>query len=129
MKLAEFEFVRSRPHPMCEYSNVDSVAKANLVDAVFDLLDVGSPQTMALLKKGVRVEIHSVDDPPWPTERPDGWGVGWWCEAQRLPEKSFRGICVVDDSDGWATVVVPEEASVWELPVDQITAYGPRAEV
>lgn len=77
----------------------------------------------------VRIEIHSLDDPPWPTERPERWGVGHLCEVQRSPENVYRGICVVDDSDEYATVLVPSEASVWEFPLDQITGYGPRAEV
>lgn len=66
---------------------------------------------------------------PWPTERPERWGVGHLCEVQRSPENVYRGICVVDDSDEYATVLVPSEASVWEFPLDQITGYGPRAEV
>lgn len=116
MKLAEFEINQNVGTP------TDWGLRLSRLIARIDPGNVDGPNA--------RVEIHSLDDKPtWSTERPKGWGVGWWCEVQRSPSNVYRGICVVDDSGEWVTAIVPSEASVWEFPSDQITAYGPRAEV
>ena len=82
----------------------------------------------------VRVEIHSIDDEPWPTERPKDGGVGCWCRISsgqdggctwlsgdnRQPQ-----VCVLILTAGHWSV----GASVQGLLRDLVTAYSPRAEV
>lgn len=78
-----------------------------------------------------RVEIHSLCDPPWPTERPEGWGVGCWCEYEqrKCDGRKLRGIVALTEHDPYYDVIVPSELFTDCIHVDQITGYGPRAEV
>jgi hypothetical protein len=76
--------------------------------------------------KPVRIEFHSLDA-PWPTEKPEGWGVGWWCEYEE-----FRYLCVqITSSGGCVLMRWKSDGSRYyrDVIVDQITAFGPRAEV
>lgn len=82
----------------------------------------------------VRVEIHSLDNPPWPTERPEGWGVGWWCEVSGRQ----AGICrrfYGDPSAFHAEIVFPFDG-YWVAGClitgymnSLVTSYGPKVEI
>lgn len=98
-----------------------------------DFIDLGSILGQYRGSK-VRVEIHSLDDPPWPTERPEGWGPGCWC---RISSGQY-GICTWlsgDDREPQVSVVILTDgqwskgASVQGLLRDLVMSYGSRAEV
>ena len=83
-------------------------------------------ETAALDKDHVHVEIHSLDDPSWTTERPEKWGVGCWC-------RFGRGCGLVIGFTQWGrdvnyTVLQPGNGVVFEVCLNAITAFGPRAE-
>lgn len=77
-----------------------------------------------------RVEIHTLEDPPWPTKRPPGWGVGWWCEY-----KGHRWLCIrvytfISTSDSVRLIRWDDGVQRFHYPmISAITAFGPRAEV
>ncbi len=84
----------------------------------------------------VRVEIHSLNDPPWPMERPEGWGVGWWCriEEWRPFGSTIRSVVVIYIfSSGTEIAIIQwvdiETGEIGLTQFDMIHRFGPRAEV
>ena len=78
----------------------------------------------------VRVEIHSLNPEPWPTERPEGWGPGCWCEFHDhgVPRKAIA-LKTFSDKSGEVCKAITEDGNWWTVPIKGITAFGPRAEV
>jgi hypothetical protein len=116
MKLGEMEFNGSDD----DYDKVEELLFVALTD---------SPE-----RDRVRVEIHTLDPEPWPTERPKDWGVGCWC---RISSGQY-GICTWLSGDNQTPQVClviltaghwSVGASVQGLLRDFVTSYGPRAEV
>lgn len=80
----------------------------------------------------VRVELHSIDDPPWPTERPEGWGAGCWCEFRDRHGVLRQVIALKLFSDAFGVLckaITVENGEWWTVPIKGITSFGPRAEV
>lgn len=102
-------------------------------------LSMGQTVSSHMIKAGAmraRVEIHSIDPEPWPTERPEGWGPGWWFEANVLQHGGtvkrrmiLLSLAPRDDGKFYYRGFDPVLAcEIWVLETE-ITAYGPRAEV
>ena len=74
-----------------------------------------------------RIEIHSLEDDPWPTERPDEWGAGHYVEV-RWKDEIQKGIviCLLHMQRSVGVFLMPLNSYVF-IHQDDITAYGPRA--
>lgn len=71
--------------------------------------------------RSCRIEINSIEDQPWPRERPEGWGVGCWVDVE-----GNRGIVFdfypVADWCRWVTA----SGVTFVCKLNHITGYGPR---
>lgn len=72
----------------------------------------------------VRVEIHSLD-PPWPADRPEGWGVGWWF---RVGDQELISVRVCDQSK-LVEGLDPATGNLRTYRELRITSYGPQVGV
>lgn len=86
--------------------------------------------------KPVRVEVHSLDPEPWPTERPPEWGVGCWCriEEWRPFGSTIRSVVVIHIfSSGTEITIIKwvdiETGEIGSTRFDMIQRFGPRAGV
>lgn len=89
-----------------------------------DFVDLGSILGQYRGSK-VRVEVHSIEPEPWPTERPEGWGYGWWFLAGDLPLIAIGGKEDLDCVIG----LNPITGTKYRVCGDEFVAFGPRAEV
>lgn len=71
--------------------------------------------------------LTQTEPKPWPTERPPGWGVGWWC-------RWVGGEGIVIHRFVSAGVPIAEMLNLTSnksecVQESEITSFGPRAEV
>ena len=72
----------------------------------------------------LRITVERIDDPPWPTERPEGWGAGCWLRALNAVY-----LLVSDEDSIWIDVLDVSNKFINVIHVDQILSFGPRVEV
>lgn len=78
----------------------------------------------------LRVEIHSLDPEPWPTERPEGWGVGCWCQVEicRPQDTVVATVMVFDLSRTLLRWLDTQTGETGVCAIHSVKSFGPRAE-